>query len=103
MDGRMNRSLIENWTVNLSELHSSEMLPSGTLTFLFTDIEGSTQMWDQHPEQMRISMRRHDELIESAVEQQAGVVVRPRGEGDSRFAVFPRASDGLRAAIAILR
>jgi class 3 adenylate cyclase len=73
------------------------------LTFLFTDIEGSTHLWEQHPEQMRAAMGRHAVLFESAVVQQAGYVVRPRGEGDSRFAVFTRATDALRAAIAIQR
>ena len=91
----MNRSLIDHWTVNAPVVNSSQMLPSGTLTFLFTDIQGSTHMWEQYPEQMRYAMSRHDALIESAVEQHAGMVVRPRGEGDSRFAVFPRATDAL--------
>ncbi len=48
-------------------------------------------------------MRRHDELIELAVRQHSGRIVRPRGEGDSRFAVFPRASEALQAAIDIQR
>jgi predicted ATPase/class 3 adenylate cyclase/Tfp pilus assembly protein PilF len=78
-------------------------LPTGTLTFLFTDIEGSTYLWEQHPEQMRVAMKRHDALIESAVEQNAGIIVRPRGEGDSRFAVFTRATGALSAAITIQR
>jgi len=99
----MNESLLVNSTLEESELYPSQMLPSGTLTFLFTDIEGSTLLWEQYPEQMRGAMRRHDTLIESAVRQQAGLVVRPRGEGDSRFAVFPRATDALLAAIAIQR
>jgi len=78
-------------------------LPTGTLTFLFTDIEGSTHLWEQYPEQMGPAMARHDKLIESAVVQHAGSLVRPRGEGDSRFAVFRRASDALCCAIAIQR
>jgi class 3 adenylate cyclase len=81
LEERMDRSLIENWTVKVSELYSSQMLPSGTLTFLFTDIEGSTHMWEQYPDEMRIALERHDALIESAVVEQAGMVVRPRGEG----------------------
>ena len=83
--------------------NSSNALPSGTLTFLFTDIEGSTPLWEHNPDQMRSAMRRHDEIIEAAIIQHTGSVVRPRGEGDSRFAVFPRATDALRAAIAIQR
>lgn len=93
----------DHQTVSESILYLPPVLPTGTLTFLFTDIEDSTHLWDQYPEQMRSAMARHDELIESAVEQHAGKIVRPRGEGDSRFAVFPRTSDALHAAIAIQR
>jgi predicted ATPase/class 3 adenylate cyclase/DNA-binding CsgD family transcriptional regulator len=73
-------------------------LPIGTVTFLFTDVEGSTRLWEQHPQTMRTVLARHDALIEAAVAQHAGAVVRPRGEGDSRFAVFPRASAAVTAA-----
>jgi class 3 adenylate cyclase len=76
-------------------------LPDGTVTFLFTDVEGSTTLWERHPDRMRAALARHDRLIESPVEQHRGAVVRPRGEGDSRFAVFPRASDAVAAAAAI--
>jgi predicted ATPase/class 3 adenylate cyclase len=76
-------------------------LPTGTVTFLFTDVEGSTKLWEQHPERMREALIRHDALIEEGVGEHAGVVVRPRGEGDSRFAVFSRPSDAVAAACAI--
>src|SRR3954452_12677230 len=76
-------------------------LPTGTVTFLFTDVEGSTRLWEHHPEQMRAALARHDQLIESLVEAHAGAVVRPRGEGDSRFVVSPRASDAVAAAATI--
>jgi predicted ATPase/class 3 adenylate cyclase len=74
------------------------LLPTGILTFLFTDVESSTRMWELYPEQMREDMARHDELIEGCVRQHGGVIVRPRGEGDSRFAVFTRATDAVAAA-----
>lgn len=76
-------------------------LPSGTLTFLFTDIEGSTELWEEHPQAMRQVMVRHDEIIEARVAANQGQIVRPRGEGDSRFAVFPIAADAVRAAVEI--
>ena len=82
---------------------SPSSLPTGTLTFLFTDIEGSTRLWEFYPEQMRQAMRRHDTLIETAVAGKRGAVVRPRGEGDSRFAVFKLATDAVEAAIAVQR
>lgn len=78
-------------------------LPIGTVTFLFTDIEGSTALWEQHPEETRAALVRHDTLVEVAITGHNGVVVRPRGEGDSRFAVFPLAIDAVEAAIAIQR
>src|ERR671932_2130071 len=76
-------------------------LPTGTVTFLFTDIAGSTALWEQHPETARLALARHDALVEQIVAQHAGVVVRPRGEGDSRFPVFARASDAVAAAAAL--
>jgi predicted ATPase/class 3 adenylate cyclase/DNA-binding CsgD family transcriptional regulator len=73
-------------------------LPTGTLTFLFTDVEGSTRLWEDHPPAMRQVMARHDALLTEVFEQHDGVVVRPRGEGDSLFCVFVRASDAVAAA-----
>src|ERR671932_2295507 len=73
-------------------------LPTGTVTFLFTDIAGSTALWEQHPDAARVALARHDALVEQIVAKHAGVVVRPRGEGDSRFAVFARATDAVAAA-----
>ncbi len=75
-------------------------LPTGTITFLFTDVEGSTRLWEEHPQQMRSVMARHDALLTGVFEQHDGVVVRPRGEGDSLFAVFVRATDAVAAALA---
>jgi predicted ATPase/class 3 adenylate cyclase len=99
----MKEELMINSRVDGTIQYSPQNLPSGTVTFLFTDIEGSTHLWEQHPEQMWEAMGRHDTLFESVVQQEAGVVVRPRGEGDSRFAVFTRATNALRAAVAVQR
>jgi class 3 adenylate cyclase len=77
-------------------------LPDGTVTFVFTDVVGSTELWDQAPKLMREAMVAHDELVESAVEANSGMLVRPRGEGDSRFAVFRRASEAVAAAAQVL-
>src|SRR2546428_2445421 len=76
-------------------------LRSGTITFLFTDIEGSTRLWEQHPEAMREALARHDELVTAGLERHGGLVVKSRGEGDSFFAVFARATDALAAACAL--
>ena len=76
-------------------------LPTGTITFLFTDVQGSTRLWEEHPQEMRAALARHDALIESLVRANRGEVVRPRGEGDSRFCVFDRASEAVIAAAAV--
>src|SRR5215471_19642509 len=73
-------------------LTADAALPTGTITFLLTDIQDSTRLWDTFPREMRSTTARHDRMIESIVERHAGVLVRPRGEGDSRFAVFRRAT-----------
>src|SRR6476646_6333785 len=75
-------------------------LPTGTVTFLFTDIEGSTQLWERYPGQVRAALVRHDQIIEQTVDRHSGSIVRPRGEVDSRFAVFLRATDAVEAAAA---
>src|SRR5262249_10225325 len=80
---------------------SSPGLPVGTVTFMLTDIVGSTRLWERYPDGMRRSTIRHDELIETIVNDHQGALVRPRGEGDSRFAVFSRASDAVAAACGV--
>ena len=78
-------------------------LPTGTVTFLFTDIEGSTRLWEDAEEPMRLAMVRHDEIVDGVVEECHGVNVSPRGEGDSRFIVFPDATEAVTAAIGLQR
>src|SRR2546421_9127381 len=73
-------------------------LPTGTVTFLFTDIEGSTRLWEQHPRAMRDALARHHVLLADAIRQHGGALVKSQGEGDSLFAVFSRATDAVAAA-----
>src|SRR5690348_8016235 len=75
-------------------------LPTGTITFLFTDVEGSSPLWETQPQAMRTAMARHDALLTAIFAAHDGIVVRPRGEGDSLFAVFIRAGDAVAAALA---
>ena len=63
-------------------------LPNGTVTFLFTDIEGSTRLWETVPEAMEVALEQHNRLLTGVIERHGGVVVTSRGEGDSFFAVF---------------
>lgn len=78
-------------------------LPQGTVTFLFTDVVGSTRAWESWPQAMSQAMQTHDALIEESVESAGGALVRPRGEGDSRFGVFVQPADGAAAAAKIVR
>ena len=73
-------------------------LPSGTVTFLFTDLEGSTRLWEEHTEGMRAALARHDEILHEAVAAQGGQVVKATGDGV--HAVFPVAEDAVAAAVA---
>ena len=72
-------------------------LPSGTVTFLFTDVEGSTRLWEQHPERMRQALKRHDAILRSAIETHAGYVFSTGG--DAFAAAFSRASDAVATAL----
>src|SRR5262245_6288821 len=56
-------------------------LPSGTVTFLFTDLEGSTRLWEQHPEAMKDAMARHDEILRATIAAHDGYVVKMTGDG----------------------
>ena len=58
---------------------------------LLTDVEGSTQIWEQHPDAMRRGMERHEALARDAIERHGGYRPPDQGEGDSVFAVFARA------------
>ncbi len=68
------------------------------LTFLFTDIEGSTQLWEQHPEAMKIALARHDVILHGAIENHKGKVFKT--VGDAFYAAFPNARNALKAALA---
>lgn len=76
---------------------------TGTVTFLFTDVVGSTRLWESHADAMREALPRHDEIAQQIAAEHGGEVVRSRGEGDSLFMVFPRASDAVVAAADLQR
>jgi predicted ATPase/class 3 adenylate cyclase/Tfp pilus assembly protein PilF len=76
-------------------------LPTGTVTFLFTDIEGSTALWEQAPDAMRDALARHNALLRQAIESAGGCIV--KGTGDGVYAVFAAATDALAACLAAQR
>jgi predicted ATPase/class 3 adenylate cyclase len=75
--------------------------PTGTVTFLFTDIEDSTRLWQEQPEAMSIAHARHDEVLRAAIEANHGYVFQI--VGDSFCVTFHNAIDGLNAALAAQR
>ena len=73
------------------------MLPAGTVTFLFTDIEGSTPLWESKPQAMKAALARHHAILREAIETNGGSVFGI--VGDSFEAAFKVASHALQAAI----
>lgn len=72
-------------------------VPHGTVTLLFTDIEGSTKLWEAHPEAMRVALARHDALLRAAIETSGGFVFKTIG--DAFCAAFEFADDAIQAAL----
>jgi predicted ATPase/class 3 adenylate cyclase len=75
--------------------------PTGTVTFLFTDIEGSTQRWDRKREAMQRAVRRHDAILRAAIDSNGGLVFKTIG--DAFCAAFESAEEGVAAALAAQR
>src|SRR5216683_4433185 len=80
-------------------MDSSRALPNGVVTFLMTDVEGSTRLWERDPEAMRQALQRHDTVVAACIQRYSGYVVKSRGEGDSIFAVFRHVRDAVSAAL----
>ena len=74
-------------------------LPVGTVTFLLTDVEGSTRQWEAEPDAMAVAIARHYALLDDAIAAHNGVRPVEQGEGDSVVGAFARASDALAAAV----
>ncbi|HEX8917928.1 MAG TPA: adenylate/guanylate cyclase domain-containing protein, partial [Chloroflexota bacterium] len=73
-------------------------LPSGTVTFLFTDLEGSTRLWEKFPGEMKRALARHDQILRDAIESHGGHVIKSTGDGF--HAVFDTGINGIAAALA---
>lgn len=83
------------------EMPAAQQFSSVTraVTFLLTDIEGSTAAWEADAEAMAAALARHDELVEQVVTSRGGRLIKTRGEGDATFSVFERPSGAAAAAI----
>ena len=75
--------------------------PTGTVTFFFTDIQGSTRLWERDAKRMERALARHDEIMKGVVESHGGFVFKMMG--DACCAAFPSAPDALAAALAAQR
>jgi class 3 adenylate cyclase len=75
--------------------------PEGVVTLMLTDVVGSVEMWDSDPRAMRVILERYEQVLADAVASYHGVLVREKGEGDSTFSAFRRATDAVAAAFAI--
>ena len=73
-------------------------LPTGTVTFLFTDIEGSTRLWETNHDAMRMALARHDEILRKCIDAQRGHVFKTGG--DAFCAAFDNARDAVHSALA---
>ena len=75
--------------------------PTGTVTFLFTDVEGSTRLWEERPEAMSGDLAQHDDQLRDTIEANGGYVV--KGTGDGFHAAFADAGAAVSAAVAAQR
>ena len=76
--------------VDWSELGVSGLLPTGTVTLLLADVEGSTRLWETQPEQMTAAMARMNQVVSAIIASRDGVRPVEQGEGDSFVAAFAR-------------
>jgi class 3 adenylate cyclase len=85
------------------EIPAAQQSPTMTraVTFLLTDIEGSTAAWEADAAAMAAALARHDELVEQVVTSRGGRLIKTRGEGDATFSVFDRPSAAAAAAIEV--
>jgi class 3 adenylate cyclase len=82
---------------------SALIVPTGTVTFLMTDVEGSTRLWEHAGEAMRAAVARHYEILDEAIVARGGVRPVEQGEGDSVVAAFTLAHDAVAAALTAQR
>ena len=68
-------------------------LPQGTVTFLFTDLEGSTRLWEDLPDEMRDALVEHDAILRGAIEASGGIVFSEMGDGMAAVFASPTGAE----------
>jgi class 3 adenylate cyclase len=89
--------------VDWSELGVSGLLPTGTVTLLLADVEGSTRLWETQPEEMTAAITRFNHVVSDVIAAHDRVRPTEQGEGDSFVAAFARASDAVACALELQR
>src|SRR4029450_5590428 len=84
-----------------SDVGTSELVPTGTVTLLLADVEGSTRLWDTEPSEMTAAIARPNKAVSSLPAAHNGVRPVEQGEGDSFVAAFTQASDAVAWALAL--
>ncbi|WP_445164376.1 helix-turn-helix transcriptional regulator [Mycobacterium sp. Dal123C01] len=97
------RQNAETPSLTWSDLGVSELLPTGTVTLLLADVEGSTRLWETEPEKMTAALALLNRTVNETVAAHDGVRPLEQGEGDSFVAAFARASDAVACALALQR
>ena len=87
--------------VDWSDLGVSGLLPTGTVTLLLADVEGSTRLWETQPDEMTAAVARLNRAVSDVITAHDGVRPVEQGEGDSFVAAFARASDAVKCALAL--
>lgn len=103
----MFRAVHRRTLVTMSEIERSDVamseLPTGTVTLLLADVEGSTRLWETQPDQMAAAIARLDRAVSDAIAVRHGVRPVEQGEGDSFVVAFARASDAVACAVDLQR
>src|SRR5689334_15020929 len=86
-----------------SDLDVTDLLPTGTVTLLLADVEGSTQLWESQPSAMTAAIGQLNQTASKLIAEHGGVRPVEQGEGDSFVAAFARASDAVACALALQR
>jgi class 3 adenylate cyclase len=83
--------------------HGDRLLPTGTVTLLMADIEGSARLWETHPDRMAAALATMDRMLDELVAANNGVRPVEQGEGDSFVVAFTHAGEAVACALAIQR
>jgi predicted ATPase/class 3 adenylate cyclase/DNA-binding CsgD family transcriptional regulator len=89
--------------IDESDIDVGELLPTGTVTLLLADVEGSTELWERQPDVMAIALGKLNHTVSEEVAEHGGVRPVEQGEGDSFVAAFTKASDAVACALDLQR